>query len=194
LATLQLGDADEAARLIGASLEFFAECGDRRGIAFALTNLGELATRRGDYAEAERCHGQDLALRRASGDHWGVADSLNQLGRAARLAGNRSAAEGHFLEALGAASAGKLRPLLLDILVELAILEAEAGERDRALHVLQAVLRDPAMARQTRDTGMALLTRLGGESPALPRGSVSLETVDAVADALLQARPLPHNA
>ena len=196
LATHLLGDTDEALRLVRESLATFEEFGDPRGIAFALNNLGELAVDRGDYTEAARLLRESLALRRATGDHWGVAYSLNQLGRVARLAGIRDEAEGRFLEALGAAREGRALPIMLDVLVELAILYADAADRDLARYLLLMALRHPVRSRHTRDKGETLLNRLEAEwrqSAGRPGDPMPLATVEGVVDALLHAGVLPHN-
>lgn len=155
-----LGDAAGAWRLAQESLGFFEAFGDRRGSAFALSNLGEIAARRGDSVEAERLHRQSLVLRRAAGDRWGIAYSLNQLGRVARLAGSPDEARARLLEALRTAHDCRALPIVLEVLAELAVLHAAAGEEDRALELLYPILRHPARAHRTHDTTARLLARL----------------------------------
>jgi tetratricopeptide (TPR) repeat protein len=183
---------DGAQRLAQESLAFFVECGDRRGIAFALNNLGEIAAQRGDYAEAERFHRQSLVLRRASGDRWGIAYSLSQLGRVARLAGSPDEARAVLLEALRTARDGRALPLVLDVLTELAALHAAAGDADRALDLLYPVLRHPARTRRTHNTTALLLAGLDAQrrTPRATPLAGTAATVEEIVTALLAAGPV----
>lgn len=189
LVTHLVGDNAGAQRLARESIAIFEEFGDRRGIAFALNTLGEVAAARGDHTEAELLHRESLTLRRATSDCWGIAHSLNQLGIVARLAGAGDESRCCFLEALRAARAGRALPIVLDVLVELAILHAGEGDEVYALDLLHAALRHPARTFQTRDKGERLLARLAPHS-SRPAGMVSTwvapEVLDGVVDTLLQ--------
>ena len=62
-----LEDWDRVAALAGESLALFQELGDRRGVAWVLSNLTVVAGRRGFWEQAARLHGAAEALREAIG-------------------------------------------------------------------------------------------------------------------------------
>ena len=59
------------------------QLGDKRGVATALTNLGNVAFEQGDYPSARSLFDESLALNREIGDKRGISISLNNLGNAA---------------------------------------------------------------------------------------------------------------
>lgn len=61
------------------SVALFRETGDRRGMAFALVNLGDLARAAGELQRAEHLYRESLELRRLVGHALGVLISLERL-------------------------------------------------------------------------------------------------------------------
>ena len=83
------GDKAEAEKRLGEALALHKSLGDRRGMAEALTNLGNLRQAAGDWAGAERFFAQALAHEQALRDTSGVARSLSNLGEVAEARGGR---------------------------------------------------------------------------------------------------------
>lgn len=81
------GDQAEAERRINKALAQRQAQGDRRGIAEALTNLGNLREAARDYDGAADCYGQALAQERELRDTFGIARSLSNLGEVAEAQG-----------------------------------------------------------------------------------------------------------
>src|SRR5262249_11918009 len=82
-------------------LRLFRELGDRRGVAWALNSLGNVADSEGDYAAARARHEESLSIRRELGDRQGIAWSLHSLGSAAHHLGASAAARAMLEESLG---------------------------------------------------------------------------------------------
>jgi DNA-binding CsgD family transcriptional regulator len=99
LAYLQSDDGGEA--LIQKSLLLYREVGDTRGIAFSLSRLAWVATRRGNFAAARSLIEESLALNRAVGDKDAIAWSLYFLADNASLQGEYSKGRTLLEESLG---------------------------------------------------------------------------------------------
>ena len=87
------GDKAEAEKRLGEALALHQSLGDRRGMAEALTNLGNLRQAAGDWAGAERFFAQALAHEQALRDTSGVARSLSNLGEVAEAQGRAAQAD-----------------------------------------------------------------------------------------------------
>ena len=148
------------------SLLLFQEHGDRWGVALTLGNLGDLAYSQGDYAEAKRFLEESLALRRDIGDRWGIALALNTLGGVVRAMGHAQEARRYFREALEIALGIQSLSMVMEVLVESALLLAEERKGERALETLAFVLNHPATEARTRDRAKDLLMRLSSQWPS----------------------------
>jgi predicted ATPase/DNA-binding CsgD family transcriptional regulator len=89
---LRMRQFDRAIDCFEQSLAIARAASDRRGIAFALDNLGYLANDRGDRAGAESLLSESLRLYRALGDERGMAKALDTLGLIAMLHEEQAAA------------------------------------------------------------------------------------------------------
>lgn len=87
-------------RLLQESLQLREHIGDQRGIASALSLLGDLAYERGDYEEARRYATQSLTLYNELGDNFGRALALNHLGQVAGSKGAYLEAKRYYEESL----------------------------------------------------------------------------------------------
>jgi tetratricopeptide (TPR) repeat protein len=86
--------------LLGEALEISRELGDRRGIAFALNNLGMVEGMDKNYDVARDYHESSLPLLREMGDRWSTARALAGLGRVAWFQGDIEAARAYYRENL----------------------------------------------------------------------------------------------
>lgn len=82
------GNHARAESLTRESLDHYTQLDDRRGMANALNNLGNIALDQAAYAHAIALFEQSLVLRRAAGDREGAAASLNNLAAVAAAQGN----------------------------------------------------------------------------------------------------------
>ncbi len=96
----QQGDYARAVVLCRESLGLCRAGGDRRGVAFALLELGNVAIRRNEYGGAKEHCTASLALFRGLGERWGSAASLVDLGIVAMYQGDYAAARSRFEESL----------------------------------------------------------------------------------------------
>lgn len=81
----------------------FEKFGDKRGLAYSLRELGELAVEGNRYSEAEELHNRSLRLRQELGDQRGKAISLYRLGRLSQLQRNFALSKKYYLESLAIA-------------------------------------------------------------------------------------------
>jgi predicted ATPase/DNA-binding SARP family transcriptional activator len=156
LATLDLGDADEARRLQLASLAIFRDIGDRRGAAFALHNLGVVARHQEDDGATVFLN-EALAIRQEIRHVWGIAETLIELGIVARESGDSALAVAHLRDGLRIAEEIHALPAILRALVEIAEVLASAGDTQRADHLLIDILRHPGADSQIRSRARELL-------------------------------------
>ncbi len=93
------GDYVQGRRLYEDSLAMWRELGDRRQIAYLLSNLGFLTSSQGDQAAARNLLEESLAIRREIADTRGAATSLNNLGLVLYRTGDLAGARALFNEA-----------------------------------------------------------------------------------------------
>ena len=103
-----------------------------------------------------------------NGDQWGVANVLIHPGMVAHARGEHEAARTSLLEAIQTAMEVRATPVLLDALVELAILLESEGEADQAHELLQVSLHHPAVSKHTQEKVEHLLSTLHGVAASQP--------------------------
>jgi tetratricopeptide (TPR) repeat protein len=81
-------------------LEISREANDRRGMAFALVDLGDRAYDQQEYDEAKRLYEESLSLARELGTWWLIGELCSHLGDVALALGEHEAARAHYQEAL----------------------------------------------------------------------------------------------
>ena len=168
LVTHLLGDTAAAQELSQQSLDILTELGDRRGKAFAFNNLGFYAFHQGDYAEADWLYRECIKLRRVNGDQWGVATGIIHLGAVARARGETHQANQHLLKAIRTAMTVRAFPVVLEALVELALLLADEGLKDQAEEMLQVCLHHPGLTKPAQAKAEQQLAALRGLAKPLP--------------------------
>jgi predicted ATPase/class 3 adenylate cyclase/Tfp pilus assembly protein PilF len=84
---LEQHDFEPAAELLEAGLALYQEIGDKRGCAWAISELGHLALYQGDDERAATRYAEGLALSRELGDTYNSAWALNHLGTVALRSG-----------------------------------------------------------------------------------------------------------
>ncbi len=185
LVTHLLGDTAAAQELSRQSLDILTELDDRRGKAFAFNNLGLYAFHQGDYAEADWLYRECIKLRQVNNDQWGVATGIIHLGAVARARGETHQANQHLLEAIRTALKVRAWPVVLDALVELALLLAAEGGIDRAEEILQLCLHHPGLAKAAQVKAEQQLATLRGVAKPLPLAKLPEDDAVRELEALL---------
>lgn len=139
------GDIETATEYFERTLQISREIGDRGGQAVKLTNLGMLKKEQENYGEAHQYFDQSLTICREIGDLSGIANSLINLGVVAKLQQNFVESTRHFQEALREAQRLGSEPVILEVIVEFAGLQAHTGHVQQAAQWLGMVSSHPAV-------------------------------------------------
>ena len=154
------GMLDEAFRHLGTGLALFEACGDERGVASSLDDIGKLHWLRGDYPRALDQMRRALTMRRRVGDRRSIALSYNNLGLVFQDSGQFKEALESFSQAL------RVRQEIGDMIGTITTLNnlgsvaLDQGDHDRALRVFVDAL---AVARDVGDRNKvaSVLVNLG---------------------------------
>ena len=188
------GDYPAARAHYEESLAIQRRIGDRKGIAGALSNLGNVKFEQGDYLAARAHHEESLAILREIGDRMNIAISLNNLGNVAEARGDYSAARTLHGESLAIQCEIGNRSSVAYGLEGLAQVDEAAGQPDRATILLGAAdnLRSvigaplPPSKQAEYDVQLTTLRAALGEQTFAPAWAVgqALSLDEAVALAL----------
>jgi tetratricopeptide (TPR) repeat protein len=143
------------------------QVGDRWGMGTAYRHLGLLALAQGRFVDAQSLIRKSLDLFAGFIAGWDVVRSLVYLGETMAAAGDPSAARRIFLDALRQAVEVRTYSLALEALIELAYLEARAGDAGQALEMSKCVLLHSASTREAKDRAEQLCAQL--ESQLTPQ-------------------------
>jgi predicted ATPase/DNA-binding CsgD family transcriptional regulator len=188
MAAYYLGDFREARRL---GQEALARCegpGSRLERAVALILLSSTAIELGEYQEAKRLGLESLAIGKEIGIYYVVNHTLIVLGNATCALGEYPESRRYFCEALKMArEAWFYTPYLL---VGIASLLAELGQKERALSLLALVLHHSAHFGMGKHIGTRLRARLEADLPPETFTTASERAraldLDATVNALLE--------
>ncbi len=128
---IQLGRYAEAEAFLQESLALCHEMGDRWGMGTALRFLGLTALAQGDAERARDRLCESLEVHRGFVTGWDIARSLIYLGQAVLALGKPAEAAGYFAEALIVAEEAQSSPLVEEVRMGLA--EVEALMKESAL-------------------------------------------------------------
>jgi predicted ATPase/DNA-binding XRE family transcriptional regulator len=137
-AALQLGELDQATRLLEESLEIFRELRDTWASAHVLNHLAVVPLRQDDYPRAVGYAQEALALTHRTGDRFAANISLNLLAQAAWASGEHRLAERYLREALAVAHEIRAWMDAAYCVQALAAAAGERGEQQRAARMLGA--------------------------------------------------------
>jgi tetratricopeptide (TPR) repeat protein len=135
-----LGDYDEAKRLFAEANAIFKQLGNKRGIAFTLNNLGNIASRLSQYDEAVRYFEESLALYRDTGDRSGIANALQNIGYVEWMMHDYPKAKGYFEESYAIRKAIGDKKGMADSLINLANTFESETDYEHALNYYQESL------------------------------------------------------
>lgn len=167
----------EARSFYQESLNICRQIGDQAGQAIALSNLGEIAYAMGDYQRAAHFYQEGLSIGRAIQEPWTIMTCLNNLGEIACARNDDHAAQNCLVEALQIALETQTLTMVTKILVNLAALFAQQGQREQVAALLAAMRQHPASERDTQEKAGRLLEELGLTAP--DDSTLSLEEIAA---------------
>jgi predicted ATPase/Tfp pilus assembly protein PilF len=177
-----LGKYADAQPFYRESLEICRQIGDRAGQAIALSNLGEVAYALGGYPDAIEFYQQGLSIGRDIQDQRTVITCLNNLGEITCALEDYEEANVHFAEALKVATEARALPMLIKVLVNLAVLFAKQGQRDRAAALLGLARQHPASEQAIQEKAERLLDEMGLVPPDSVPGSLDVVVAEILAD------------
>lgn len=196
--------AEDAQRLLSASLDVARQVGDTWTQSYALHGLGNAALLRGDFTDARTLYTERLAIAQEQRDDYGLGQTLNALGEVARCLDEAAVAREHYARSLQIRRGlGDTRGIgmglanLAQVLIaqgESATARASLGEAVRicedlsneyGLAVCVAALAGLSAAEGNARAAARLL---GATSAALERIGNSLEPADLRAYSLVSAR------
>ena len=153
-----LGDNRMGKNHFQASYEIRHDFADPEGMALALINLGNLSFKERDLAEAEDQFQRSRTIYQDINDKGGLAAANWGLGKVACEQGELIRTQGYFREALALAVAIDYRPVLFGLLVDIAELLWQIGQRERPLTLLAYTVHNPKTDHETRKRAQTLLT------------------------------------
>jgi predicted ATPase/transcriptional regulator with XRE-family HTH domain len=164
--THAMGAYAEAEQLLREGLAISRALADRFSCATALNGLGMVHQALGRAEAADDCFQESITIWREIGDQANLAQTLNQLGQYLLARADWAAAQRCFAEALAVARAAQIAPILLDALLGMAALRAQAGAPAAALELVLYVLLDPAGSHSTHERARQLRTELAAQLAA----------------------------
>jgi predicted ATPase/DNA-binding SARP family transcriptional activator len=156
----ELGDYAGAKQLYQQSLDIYRALGYRPGLSAALNNLGQVASALGEYDLARELVQESLDIKRETGDRNAMIHSLLQLGAVTRKMGDYGESKKWHAQTLRLALEIQALHLVRYVLVGVAELENQRGERERALELLSFVLHQGVGEQELRDQAHNLRSKL----------------------------------
>jgi tetratricopeptide (TPR) repeat protein len=141
----QIGEADNAITLLQESIRLFRSVNDRYGTAVSSHNLGAIAMARQDYISARPYFEESLAAFQEMTNKFTLAAALNGLGIVNYELGSRQQAKEYLARALDLTYQRELMPLLLETLVQSAVIANEENQPQLAAEILAFALAHPAL-------------------------------------------------
>ena len=141
----QLGESDLAGTLLQESVRLYRSVNDRYGTAVSSHNLGAIALDRQDYITARPYFEESLSYFQEMSNKWTLAAALNGLGIVNYELGEKEQAREFLLKALEITHNRDLLPLLLETLIQTAVIAADEEQDQLAAELLAFTLSHPAL-------------------------------------------------
>jgi DNA-binding NarL/FixJ family response regulator len=152
-----LGDNRMGKSHFKSSYEIRHDFADPEGMALALVNLGNISFKEHALAEAKEAFQRSRAIYEDIIDKGGLAAANWGLGMVACEQGDFTRAQGYFGEALQMAMDIDYRPVLFGLLVSIAKLLWNMGQRERPLTLLAYTIHNPKTDHETRQKAQTWL-------------------------------------
>lgn len=147
-AMTNIQDFNEAAELLGSSLEIYRREGDSRGQVEALASMAILQSQHGNPATAERNYHDAIALARQIGSRFGEGMALANLAVLTYMQGNAADALGHMREAA-------------EVFMAIDHRRGEAMVRANSASIWHAILDDDGRAEREATTARRYFAEIG---------------------------------
>lgn len=141
----QLGERDHAVILLKESVRQFRSVNDRYGTAVSNHNLGTIALDQQNYVTARPYFEASLAAFQEMSSKYTLTAALNALGIVNYELGEPEKAKNYLARSLDLTHKNKLTPLLLEILVQTAVIAHDDGQSQLALELLAFSLVHPGL-------------------------------------------------
>lgn len=158
IATL-MGDLATARTHYQDSYDICQTFDDPQGMAQAAIHLGDIALETADIADAQRQYTYGYELFTRVNDKGGLATTHQGLALAAMTEQDVATAQSHFLQALTLGIAVNFRTFLLTLLSHIAELFWQAGQRERAVSLVDFMVNHEATDHSAKQAGQEQLTR-----------------------------------
>ena len=122
-----------------------------------VTNLGEIELIRKEYVESRKLFLDGLQIGRELEDHWTILACLKNLGLISLIQRNLVSAKDYYTEAFEIGTKLKTKPLVLNILMDLAEFISINGDPDLAAEMLTLVSVHPSSEQSTREKANRIL-------------------------------------
>ena len=159
----ELGDYAEARENLMRSKDLYRLVGDRYGMWVVLINLGDVAYRLGDYEEADVLLQQSRNFCEETGNRQGLAQTMAILGNVASARGEFLTSKELLHQALRLSVEHRALPLVLETMIDIAILLNRSGQKARAYELLSFTLNHPATMKGKREEAEALRNEIAAE-------------------------------
>ncbi len=141
----QLGEAKNAGTLLQESIKLNRSINDRYGLAISIHNLGAITLAGQDYRTARSYLEESLSLFQEMDYQYQTAAALSALGIASYELGDIKIAKENLVEALKLTNSLGFIPVLLETLVQTAVVANNEGQPELAAKILAFCLVHPAL-------------------------------------------------
>lgn len=167
LVAWQAGDLLQAEAALRRARDLCQAIGDRTGEALALNDLGGLALSREDMGACRALLQQSWEMAQVDQNHLLRSRVLRNLGCLLHAEGQIDEAQRHFVRAIQGAQTAQTTQLVLEILLELALLWQAADRQTEAAPLLALVAAHPAAVYAVRRRAMEAAAPVSPTAPAL---------------------------
>ena len=150
-------DFDAAGSLLEAGLALYQELGDKRGCAWAISELGHLALYQGEDERAAKRYAESLALSRELDDTYNSAWALNHLGNVALRRGALDQAGELLAQSLTLFKAFSHTAGMASVITQLGRVALRAGENAKARALFEESLSIFRELGQKRNIALSLV-------------------------------------
>ncbi len=129
---------DEAAASFAATLDIYKRQGNKTNLAYAYSDLSEIAFRKGDHETAWKYAEESLMLRQEARNEWGIASSMQKLGQAKHKLGVYAEALQHSRESLAIFERLQYKKGIAECLLRIAEIKFDTGDKETAAKLFGA--------------------------------------------------------
>lgn len=185
-----IGRYDEARAALEESVALNSLIGDRWGLGSSYRGLGLIAQAKGEQDQAVDMFQKGVDTFTKLGGSWWLARVLAEMGRSILALGDAVEAERVWRESLRIAAEISGTPVALEVLADVASLDAERGDKERALALLSMVLNHPASFQETKNRAARLRAELEAQLTSqkveAAQAWAQAKTLEAVVDEVLK--------